>query len=341
MVKTLSLREEQRYARQLNLDGFGREGQLRLKSLRVLIVGVGGLGCPAALYLAAAGVGCIGLMDGDRVELSNLQRQVLYGEADIGQLKVDSAARELEERNSDIVIRRHPENLTRENIHLLDDYDIVIDGSDQLSVAYLLNLACKLKGKDFIFGGINGWQATVARFSPAGPCYRCVFPEAPPAGQFPSCSEAGVLGVLAGLAGTLQAALAIRADSGLHYIDLRSPEMKNFSVEKDPHCRCCSGKESLEEHRAAPEVRWEELDRHTLIDVRSAEERAQGHLPKSLHCPLVRLSEQLDALRAQQPLACYCRSGRRAQAAVKQLRSEGLDAYVLTGLGTNGPVGVS
>ena len=214
---TLSHDEIQRYGRHLVLPEVGVAGQEKLKAARVLLVGVGGLGSPAALYLAAAGVGTLGLVDDDRVDRSNLQRQVLYGERDVGRPKVEAAAERLRDLNPNVVIEQHPERLGLENVErLVAGYDLVLDGSDNFQTRYLINDACVIAGKPLVWGAVLRFEGQVALFAvPGGPCYRCLFPQPPPAGLVPSCAEGGVFGVLPGIIGSLQANECIRWILGL------------------------------------------------------------------------------------------------------------------------------
>ena len=209
--------ELHRYARHLSLGEVGPEGQLRLKEARVLVVGAGGLGSPAALYLAAAGVGTLGIVDGDRVELSNLQRQVLHTTAAVGRPKVDSARERLEATNPHVRVVTHPFRLTAANaMEIVAEYDLVVDGSDNFPTRYLVNDACILSGKPWVYGAILRWEGQVSLFgAPGGPCYRCLFREPPPPGLVPGCAEAGVIGALPGAVGSLQALEAVKWILGL------------------------------------------------------------------------------------------------------------------------------
>jgi adenylyltransferase/sulfurtransferase len=214
---TLDFAEIQRYGRHLVLPEVGLEGQQRLKAAKVLLVGVGGLGSPASLYLTAAGVGTLGLVDFDTVEVSNLQRQVLYDQSDLGQLKVEAACKRLHQLNPHIHLVPHPVRLAGNNVlELLSDYDFVLDGSDNFETRYLVNDACMMVGKYNVWGAVSRFEGQVAIFGGAdGPCYRCLFPEPPPPGLVPSCAEGGVLGVLPGMIGALQASEAIKLILGL------------------------------------------------------------------------------------------------------------------------------
>lgn len=243
--------ERTRYLRHLALAGVGEAGQVRLGSARVLIVGAGGLGSPCAMYLAAAGIGHLTIVDDDRVDLSNLQRQLLHDESQVGALKVDSARQRLDGINGDIRIETHACRVSRENIEeLLDSYPLVIDGSDNFPTRYLLNDACTRRGKTLVYGAVERFTGQVGVFQPGDgeqPCYRCLFPQPPAPADAPSCAEAGVLGVLPGVIGTLQATEALKLVLGigtpligqiLHY-DALSSTFRRTRVTRDPACRWC------------------------------------------------------------------------------------------------------
>ncbi len=247
-----------RYSRHLVLPEVGPEGQRRLLASRVLVVGAGGLGSPVALYLAAAGVGTIGLVDFDTVDESNLQRQVLYGVSDVGRLKLDAAAERLADLNPHVRVVPHPVRLTSENaLDVLDGYDVVVDGSDNFPTRYLVNDACVLSGKPYVYGSIFRFEGQVAVFWGAhGPCYRCLFAEPPPPGLVPSCAEGGVLGVLPGVIGALQANEAIKlllppaagAESALGRLvtfDALRLRFRELRLKKNPECPVCSDEPTL------------------------------------------------------------------------------------------------
>jgi len=240
----------ERYARQLSLPELGAAGQKRLDNARVLIVGAGGLGAPAALYLAAAGVGTLGLVDDDRVERSNLHRQVIHRDDRVGQFKVESARATLAALNPDITLRTHNLRLTRDNVEsVLGEYDLVLDGSDNFPTRYLRNDACMKLGLTNVYGAVQGFEGQVSVFKPAaGPCYRCLFAEPPPAGAAPSCSEAGVLGVAPGIIGLLQALEAMKLIVGfgepligrLLLFNAKVPRLRELKLARDPECRYCA-----------------------------------------------------------------------------------------------------
>ncbi len=245
--------EIRRYGRHLTLPEVGPEGQRRLKASRVVIVGAGGLGSPLALYLAAAGVGTLGIVDFDVVDESNLQRQVLYGVSDLGRPKLEAAAERLADVNPHVEVVPHPVRLTSENaLEILRDYDVVVDGSDNFPTRYLVNDACVLLGKPDVYGSIFRFEGQVAVFwGERGPCYRCLFAEPPPPGLVPSCAEGGVLGVLPGLVGALQASEALKLLMGLPEggdatvgrlvtFDALRLEFRELKLKKNPECPVCS-----------------------------------------------------------------------------------------------------
>lgn len=245
----LSEREIERYSRQIILPNVGGKGQERLLAAKVLMIGAGGLGSPAALYLASAGVGSLGIVDSDQVELNNLQRQILHSEKDVGRSKVESAKNRLAGINSDIKIVPYHVRLTSENIMgIIKDYDIVVDGSDNFPTRYLVNDACVLAGKPLSHGGIfrfDGQAITILPHKSA--CYRCLFPEPPPAGLVPSCQEAGILGAVAGIIGTIQANEALKYILGIEGLlagrllvfNALDSSFRMVKVPKDPNCPVC------------------------------------------------------------------------------------------------------
>ena len=245
----LSSDELQRYSRHLTLPEFGREGQEKLKNSSVLLVGAGGLGSPAATYLAAAGVGRIGLVDFDEVEASNLQRQILYGTSDVGRPKLDAAAERLNDLNPHVEIERHEVRLTSDNaLGIIDDYDVVADGTDNFPTRYLVNDACVMTGTPNVYASIFRFEGQVSVFGTEdGPCYRCLYEEPPPPGLVPSCAEGGVLGILPGFIGTLQATEVIKllADVGeplvgrLLMSDALNMDFRTVNVPTNPDCPVC------------------------------------------------------------------------------------------------------
>ena len=259
----MELNDEQfhRYARHLILDEVGEEGQEKLLGARVLVVGAGGLGAPLLMYLAAAGVGTLGIVDYDEVELSNLQRQIIHGTADLGRLKVDSAIDTVAALNPDIRVIAHREKLTQDNVAaLVAGYDIVADGSDNFDCRYLLNDACYFAGKILVSGALLRFEGQISVFKahqPGNPCYRCLFPEKPPADLIPRCSQAGILGAVAGVIGTLQATEILKEILGLGdslagrlmLYDALSSRFQTVKIAKDPDCPLCGTAPSITEIR--------------------------------------------------------------------------------------------
>jgi adenylyltransferase/sulfurtransferase len=247
--KAFTSEQRQRYSRHLLVPEVGEAGQAKLLDSKVLLVGAGGLGSPAGLYLAAAGVGTIGVLDSDVVDLSNLQRQVLHTNARVGRLKTESAAETMQALNPDVKVVRHDLRLDSSNVlEVLKPYDVILDGSDNFSTKYLVNDASYLLGKPNVFGSIFRFEGQVSVFHCGqGPCYRCLFPEPPPAGLAPSCDEAGVLGVLPGTVGLLQATETIKLLLGrgnpligrLLTYDALEPSFTEFKTRRDPRCRLC------------------------------------------------------------------------------------------------------
>lgn len=252
----LSPHEIRRYGRHLVLEDVGVDGQRRLKSARVLLIGAGGLGSPAGLYLAAAGVGTLGLVDFDRVDETNLQRQVLYGQEDLDRPKVEAAAERLRSVNPHIEIVQHDAELRAHNVReLFEGYDLVVDGSDNFSTRYLVNDACVLLGKPLVWGAVLKFEGQAAVFGlPGGPCYRCLFPEPPPPGLVPSCAEGGVLGVLPGIIGSIQANEAIKWILGRGELlsgrflvfDALAASFREMKLPRDPQCPTCGDDATIE-----------------------------------------------------------------------------------------------
>ena len=359
----LSLDELKRYARHTILPEVGLAGQAKLKASSVLLVGAGGLGSPLALYLAAAGVGCIGLVDDDKVDVSNLQRQILHGESDVGRLKTDSARDRLREINPHLQLDTWAERLTAANAHeRIEPYDIVIDGTDNFPTRYLVNDACVLFDKPNVYGSIFRFEGQASFFHPAGggPCYRCLFPEPPAPGTVPSCAEGGVFGVLPGLIGSIQATEAIKFLLGIgellrgrlllySALDLRFREIK---LKRDANCPVCGDSPSITRLMDMPSVcelppaasgiraisvqEFHALRKAgtapALLDVREEAEVALSNMSADIHIPLGQLPERMAELDAGQPLVVHCKSGARSARAVEFLQERGFrDVLNLTG----------
>jgi len=355
-----SKEELQRYSRHFVLPQVGMAGQAKLKAASVLLVGAGGLGSPLALYLAAAGVGRIGLVDDDAVDASNLQRQVLHGSAAVGRAKLDSARERLRDLNPCIAVETHETRLTAANARgLIARYDLVADGADNFPTRYLVNDACFLEGKTLVSGSVLGFEGQLSVFNHAGgPCYRCLFPEPPPPGSVPSCAEGGVLGVLPGVIGSLQATEALKLILGvgepaagrlLVYNALRL-SFTELRFERDPDCPLCGERptvtelidyqhfcglpgEDADESRGEidPVTLRDQLADHALLDVREPYEREISVIEPSLHIPLDQLRARAAELPQDRPLAVYCRTGVRSKKAVKTLAKLGFNAKNLTG----------
>lgn len=344
---SFSAEETLRYQRQLGLAGFGPDAQDRLRRGTVLVVGAGGLGCPALLYLAAAGVGRLVVIDSDQVEVSNLQRQVLYATGDAGRPKALAAAERLRALNPHVVVEPHVARLSRANaLALVSSADVVLDGSDNFATRYLVNDACALAGRPFVYGAIQGFEGQVAVFNHAGgPDYRDLFPAPPPPGAAPSCAEAGVLGVLPGLVGTLQANEVIKLlarigeplSGKLLLLDALSMATRTLRLSRSPgrapvtELPAASAEAASCGAKAADEITPEELRaalarapaaRPLLIDVREAWERAQGAIEPSVHVPLAQLAETKphDTAHPDAEIVVYCAAGSRSRRALAVLR---------------------
>jgi len=341
--------EAVRYSRHLLLPELGLAGQRRLKGTRVLLVGAGGLGSPAALYLAAAGIGHLTVVDFDTVDVTNLQRQVLHGTRDVGRPKVESARDRLRDLNPHVSIDAVAARLSPENaLGLVRDHDLVVDGTDSFATRYLISDACVLAGKPNVHASIFRFegQATVLS-APGGPCYRCLYPSPPGPGEVPSCAEAGVLGILPGLLGTIQATEAIKLAAGigeplvgrLLLVDALQMTFRTLRVARDPLCPACGTgqiRELREEGVACtpaervPEMTPLELAARMaaaghpiLVDVREQHEWDLGRIPGARHVPLSRLAGELGSLDRAREVVLYCRSGVRSQTAGLLLRSAG------------------
>lgn len=348
-LPTLDLAEVERYSRHLLLPELGPDGQRRLKAARILLVGVGGLGSPAALYLAAAGVGHLTLVDFDAVDVTNLQRQVLHGTKDVGRPKVESARDRLRDLNPHVSVDAVATRVSPGNVlALVRDHDLVLDGSDSFSTRYLVNDACVLAGRPNVHASIFRFEGQATVLSTAGgPCYRCIFPSPPGPGEVPSCSEAGVLGVLPGLLGTIQATEAIKLVTGigeplvgrLLLVDALSMSFRTLRVARDPRCPACGTgeiRELREETVACPPVeaipemspadlaaRMLGTDPPLLVDVREAHEWQVARIPGAHHAPLSRLDAGLPGLDPARELVLYCSAGVRSQQAGRRLRAAG------------------
>ena len=359
-MSTFTADELRRYDRHLSLPEFGRAGQERLRAARILIVGAGGLGSPAALYLAAAGAGTIGLVDYDDVDESNLQRQILYGTPDVGRPKLDAAAARLRALNPHLSVQRHDAPFNAANgAALVAAYDIVLDGSDNFPTRYLVNDACVMAHVPNVYGSVLRFEGQAAVFAaPGGPCYRCLHPEPPPDGLIPSCAEGGVLGVLPGVIGTIQATEAIKLVAGigepligrLLLYDALRMRFRTIALPRDPDCPVCGDRPVIHDLVAydqvcedpdpgdptsvtAAELRhWREEGRpHALIDVREPSEHAVNRIDGAVLIPLRQVPFKLDQIPKDRPVVVHCKSGGRSAIAVAMLRLRGIDAHNLKG----------
>lgn len=345
----LSPEELQRYSRQIILPELGPVGQERLRSARVLVVGAGGLGGPVALYLAAAGVGEIGVMDPDRVEVTNLHRQVLFRTPDVGSLKVEAAARNLQSLNPGVRVVPMATALDAANAReVIAPWDLVLDGTDNFATRYVVNDACVLTGRRNVFASVLRFDGQVTVLGdPAGPCYRCLYPEPPPPGSVPSCAEAGVLGVLPGLLGMLQATEAIKLLTGIGsplvgrmlLVDARQMRFLELHVSRRAECPACGTRTlsgvgagawvcaptevapgAVREVAPRELARWREQGRPLqLVDVREGWEHALVAIPGALHLPLGMLPQRVHALDRHAVTVVYCHHGVRSRAAAEHL----------------------
>ncbi len=360
---SLSANEIARYSRHLIMPEVGVDGQKRLKASSVLLIGAGGLGCPLGLYLTAAGVGRIGIVDFDVVDFSNLQRQVLHGTADVGRPKLHSAKDKLTAINPEVRIDLYEERLSSENVmRIFAPYDIIIDGTDNFPTRYLVNDACVLLKKPNIYGSIFRFdgQASVF-FPPYGPCYRCLYPEPPPPGEVPSCAEGGVLGILPGIIGMIQATEAVKMILGkgetltgrlMHY-DALQMKFREFKVRRNPKCPICGdaptikalidyeqfcgvrGQEAPAPKAASGEISVEELKKRLdaqepvfVLDVRNPNEFQIGRIPGTVLIPLPELPQRLAELPRDREILVHCKSGMRSAKAVQFLKENGFGKAV-------------
>jgi molybdopterin/thiamine biosynthesis adenylyltransferase/rhodanese-related sulfurtransferase len=355
-----------RYSRHLLLDEFGMAGQEKLKAARVLCVGAGGLGSPAALYLAAAGVGTIGLVDFDVVDVTNLQRQVLYATSDVGRPKLEAAADRLRGMNPHVAIEAHAVTLSAANaLALIGAYDVILDGTDNFTARYLVNDACVLAQRPNAYGSIFRFEGQASVFAaPGGPCYRCLHPEPPPPGLVPSCAEAGVLGVLPGIIGMIQATEAIKLLTGIGepligrfvIYDALRMRFRELKLRRDPQCAICGDHptiRALQEYEgyctpAAPagtghgtamditvtelKARMDRGDAPRLIDIREPHEHAICTIPGAELIPAAQFIQRLGEFDQSAEIVVHCKSGGRSGRAVDMMKARGFtNARNLTG----------
>ena len=350
--------EMQRYSRHLLMPEITIEGQKRLKAARVLCIGAGGLGSPSTLYLAAAGVGTLGLVDFDRVDLSNLQRQILHGTSDVGRSKLESARDRLAQTNPNVKVNLHEDRFTSKNAQsLVNDYDIVVDGSDNFPTRYLSNDVCVWAKKPNIYGSVFRFEGQATVFAPhlRGPCYRCLFPEPPEPGTVPNCAEAGVLGVLPGVIGLIQAIEAIKLIVGLGepltgrllYFDALKMGFREFAVRRDTGCPVCGDSPAITEpidydafcqargpvvQPRIPTVSVHELKRKIdggevmILDVREPFEYDIARIEGSTLMPLDEVPDRFDELPRNREIVLMCKSGARSARATEFLLTQGFTA---------------
>ncbi|HLI82781.1 MAG TPA: molybdopterin-synthase adenylyltransferase MoeB [Bryobacteraceae bacterium] len=352
---TLSKDEILRYSRHLIIPEVGMEGQQKLKAAKVLLVGAGGLGAPLGLYLAAAGVGRIGLVDFDVVDFTNLQRQVIHATADVGRKKLDSAAEKMQAINPHLQVTKHEVALSSENaLDILKDYDIVVDGTDNFPTRYLVNDACVLLGKPNVYGSIFRFegQATVFAYE-GGPCYRCLYPEPPPPGLVPSCAEGGVLGILPGTIGLIQATEAVKLILGigeplvgrLLLYDALGMRFRELKLRKNPECPACGAHPTITKlidyqqfcgiPAQEPKVTENEIevtevkqkldrgDNFVLLDVREPHEYQIAKIPGSKLIPLGEVAKHLDEFDKNADIVIHCKMGGRSAKACTIFRNAG------------------
>ena len=357
---SLTPSEVARYSRHLIMPEVGMEGQKRLKAASVLLIGAGGLGSPLGLYLAAAGIGRIGIVDFDVVDFSNLQRQVLHGTPDVGRPKLQSAKERLHAINPEVQVDLYETRLTSANaIQIMTPYDIVIDGTDNFPTRYLVNDACVLLKKPNVYGSIFRFDGQASVFyPPQGPCYRCLYPEPPPPGEVPSCAEGGVLGILPGLIGCIQATEGVKLILGkgssligrLLLYDALQMKFQEFKVRRNPKCPMCGDKPTITQlidyeqfcgvrgqetpAPASTDSEWEitvdelkkRLDRNDrvfILDVRNPEEFQICRIPGSTLLPLPELPQRFRELNQDQEMVIHCKSGMRSLKATNFLRQQG------------------
>jgi molybdopterin/thiamine biosynthesis adenylyltransferase/rhodanese-related sulfurtransferase len=359
---SLSKEEILRYSRHLIMPEVGMEGQLKLKQAKVLLVGAGGLGAPLGLYLAAAGIGRIGMVDFDVVDFTNLQRQVIHGTKDVGRKKLDSAFETMRDINPYVQLDRYETALTSDNaFEIFRDYDYVVDGTDNFPTRYLVNDACVLLNKPNVYGSIFRFegQATVFAYE-GGPCYRCLYPEPPPPGLVPSCAEGGVLGILPGIIGLIQATETVKLILGigqplvgrLMLYDALGMKFRELKLRKNPECPICGDHRTItklidyQEFCGIPnhapvetpvtgEIDVTELkakqdrgDEFVLVDVREPHEYQIARIPGSVLIPLGELPKRLNELNPRDEIVMHCKMGGRSAKAVDLLKQNGFTKVI-------------
>ena len=334
----------ERYSRHIILGDVGKEGQQKLNQAKVLVVGAGGLGCPALQYLVAAGIGTIGIIDHDVVEESNLQRQVLFGTSSLGKNKAIAAKRRLEDLNPDIEIVDYPYMLEPKNaVELFSKYDIILDGSDNFSTRYLVNDSALLTNKPFVYGAIYKFEGQVAVFNfKNGPSYRCLFPNPPDEGSVANCSEVGVLGVLPGIIGTMMANEVIKIILGFEHVlkgkllcyNSKTSETFSLKINKrqEEFDKVLNRKSLLESYsnscvavKEISETELKTLSEVQFIDVRELHEQPKLELPNCIHMPLSEIEKSIYKIDISKPIVVFCQSGIRSKKAVQIFSQQGIN----------------
>jgi adenylyltransferase/sulfurtransferase len=349
--------EIRRYSRHLIIPDIAMDGQKRMKNARVLCIGAGGLGSPVAMYLAAAGVGTIGMVDFDVVDDTNLQRQIMHGQSDVGRKKLDSAEDSIREINPNVKVVKHETFVSSENaLDLFRDYDLIVDGSDNFPTRYLVNDACVLLGKPYVWGSIYRFDGQLSVFwAEHGPCYRCLFPQPPPPGMVPSCAEGGVLGMLCGTIGSLQTTEAVKLITGtgdpmigrMLVYDALELKFRELKVRKDPECPVCGKNPTVTElidYEAfcgvTPDVAefasqlsltpkevkqmMDAGEEVTLIDVREPHEYQIVHFDDAKLIPVAQVIERVSEIPQSGNVLVYCKVGARSAEVLRWLHSVGL-----------------
>lgn len=358
---TLTNEEVLRYSRHLILPEVGKAGQEKLKAAKILLIGSGGLGSPNALYLAAAGIGTLGIIDFDVVDQTNLQRQLLFGSDQVGVPKVEAAKKRIQSVNPNVVVNTYNEKLSSANsMQIFKDYDLIIDGTDNFPTRYLVNDTCVFLNKPNIYGSIFRFEGQATVFKPKdGPCYRCLYPEPPPPGEVPSCAEGGVLGILPGLVGIIQASEAVKFFLGkgdlligrLLQISVLDMTFREVKIRRDPDCPVCGDHPTIKQlidyeqfcglglGQEAPDAKTDDVPEITpqelkalldkngkkvnILDVREPYEYDISRLPGSKLIPLGQLMDHVNELDSSQEYVVHCRSGVRSAKAIRQLQQIG------------------
>jgi adenylyltransferase/sulfurtransferase len=361
MTATLTNEEILRYSRHLILPEVGKAGQEKLKAAKIMLIGSGGLGSPNALYLAAAGIGTLGMIDFDVVDNTNLQRQLLFSSSDVGIPKVEAAKKRIQQVNPNVIVNTYNAKLSSENVmDIFKDYDLIIDGTDNFPTRYLVNDACVFLNKPNIYGSIFRFEGQATVFKPKeGPCYRCLYPEPPPPGEVPSCAEGGVLGILPGLVGMIQASEAVKYFLGkghslvgrLLQISVLDMTFRELKIQRDPSCPVCGDKPTIKElvdyeqfcglglgqeapeadTSGVPEISAKEfkslLDNNgkslNIIDVREPYEFDISRIQGAKLIPLGTLMDHVNELDSSKEYIIHCRSGARSAKAIQQLQKLG------------------